>query len=142
MDNRDVKSLTPMEAAKIMKDDPRALLIDVRSSMEYLFVGHPKGSVHVAWIDEPDWKVNEHFVTEIRQLLLGGIVRNDEIHSAPILLICRSGKRSLEAGRQLIEDGMINVYNVEEGFEGELDENHQRSTSGGWRYHGLPWEQC
>lgn len=142
MDNRDVKSLTPMEAAKIMKDDPRALLIDVRSSMEYLFVGHPKGSVHVAWIDEPDWKVNKHFVTEIRQLLLGGIVRNDEIHSAPILLICRSGKRSLEAGRQLIEDGMINVYNVEEGFEGELDENHQRSTSGGWRYHGLPWEQC
>ena len=142
MDNRKVKSLTPDEAAKIMKDDPRALLIDVRSSMEYLFVGHPKGSVHMAWIDEPEWTVNEHFATEIRQLLLGGIVRNDEIHSAPILLICRSGKRSLEAGRQLIEDGMINVYNVEEGFEGELDENHQRSTSGGWRYHGLPWEQC
>ena len=137
-----VKSLTPQEAVKIMNDDPRALLIDVRSSMEYLFVGHPKGSVHVSWIDEPDWKVNEHFVTEIRQLLLGGIVRNDEIHSAPVLLICRSGKRSLEAGRQLIEDGMINVYNVEEGFEGELDENHQRSTTGGWRYHGLPWEQC
>ena len=89
MDNRKVKSLTPDEAAKIMKDDPRALLIDVRSSMEYLFVGHPKGSVHVAWIDEPEWKVNEHFATEIRQLLLGGIVRNDEIHSAPILLICR-----------------------------------------------------
>ena len=142
MDNSDVESLTPKEAAKIMKDDPRALLVDVRSSMEYLFVGHPKRAVHVAWIDVPELKVNEHFVTEIRQLLLGGIVRNDEIHSAPILLICRSGKRSLEAGRQLIEDGMINVYNVDEGFEGELDENHQRSTSGGWRFHGLPWEQC
>ena len=29
-----------------------------------------------------------------------------------------------------------------EGFEGELDENHHRSTLGGWRFRGLPWEQC
>ena len=142
MDSRDVKSLAPMEAAEILNDDPRALLIDVRSSMEYLFVGHPKGAVHVAWIDEPEWKVNEHFVTEIRQLLLGGVVRNDEIHSAPILLICRSGKRSLEAGNLLVKEGFEQVYNVKEGFEGELDDNHQRSMLAGWRFEGLPWEQC
>ena len=61
---------------------------------------------------------------------------------APVLLICRSGKRSLEAGKLLMNNGFTGVYNVAEGFEGELDEQHQRSTRGGWRYHGLPWEQC
>jgi rhodanese-related sulfurtransferase len=63
-------------------------------------------------------------------------------HDAPVVLICRSGKRSLEAGNLLISKGFKEVYNVSEGFEGELDEQHHRSTNGGWRFHGLPWEQC
>lgn len=144
MDTGDVviKSLTPKEAAKVLADDPRALLVDIRSSMEFLFVGHPVGAVHVPWIDEPDWNVNEHFTIDIRKLLLGGVIENDDMHSAPIILICRSGVRSLDAGRKLIEDGMTNVYHVDSGFEGDLDSNHKRSTQNGWRYDGLPWEQC
>lgn len=142
MSNRELKNISPQEAWKLMNDDPRALLVDIRSSMEYLFVGHPKGAVHVAWIDEPEWKVNPEFTIEIRKLILGGVVHSGEISSAPVMLICRSGKRSVEAGNQLIADGMTNVYNVTQGFEGDLDENHHRSTQGGWRYEGLPWEQC
>ena len=94
------------------------------------------------YIDEPDWKINPHFATEVRKLLLGGAIEHGEIHSAPVLLICRSGKRSVEAGELLLREGFMNVYNVDEGFEGELDEKHHRSTLGGWRFHGLPWEQC
>jgi len=138
----DVKPLTPVEAAELLKNDPRALLVDVRSSMEFLFVGHPVGAVHVAWIDEPDWKVNEQFTTDIRKLILGGVIDMEEINSAPIILICRSGVRSLDAGRKLIKDGMHNIYHVESGFEGELDDSHRRSTLNGWRHDGLPWEQC
>jgi len=62
--------------------------------------------------------------------------------AAPVVLICRSGVRSLEAGKALIEAGVKDVYNVAEGFEGQMDEKHHRSSLGGWRYHGLPWEQC
>ena len=68
-------------------------------------------------------------------------VEGDE-GSAPVILICRSGKRSKEAGQALIDAGISNIYHIDEGFEGELDENHHRSTSGGWRYHKLPWQQC
>ena len=57
-----------------MSEDARALLVDIRSSMEFLFVGHPRGAVHVPWIDEPDWDINPHFLPEIRKLLLGGAV--------------------------------------------------------------------
>jgi rhodanese-related sulfurtransferase len=110
--------------------------------MEFLFVGHPKGAVHVAWIDEPDWDINPHFVPEIRKLLLGGAVCDANEGCAPVILICRSGKRSHEAGKVLIEDGLKNVFHIDEGFEGELDDNHQRGNVGGWRYHQLPWEQC
>ena len=63
----EVKTLDPNQAWKLLQEQARAVLIDVRSSMEYLFVGHPRGSVHVAWIDEPDWVVNPHFVTDVRK---------------------------------------------------------------------------
>lgn len=126
----------------MMQDDPRAILVDVRSSMEYLFVGHPVGAINIPWIDEPDWVINPDFVREIRKLILGGKIEDGSIHSAPVLLICRSGNRSAEAGALLIEDGFENVFNIGHGFEGELDEQHHRSTMGGWRYDALPWEQC
>ena len=137
-----VQTLTPVEAWEMLEANQRVVMIDVRSSMEYLFVGHPRGSVHVPWIDAPSWTVNADFITEVRKVMLGGIGIGEHGDDAPVVLICRSGKRSLEAGKLLIENGFTTVYNVEEGFEGELDGEHHRSTVGGWRFHGLPWEQC
>lgn len=135
-------ALSPQQAWEMIQEDPKALLVDIRSSMEYLFVGHPRGAVHVPWIDEPDWTVNPNFATEIRKLLLGGAVCSAENPCAPVILICRSGKRSLEAGKTLLAAGMRRVYHVDEGFEGDLDAHHHRSSLGGWRFRGLPWEQC
>ncbi len=138
----EVQALTPVEAWKMLEANQRVVMIDVRSSMEYLFVGHPRGSVHVPWIDAPSWTVNPDFITEVRKVMLGGIGIGEHGDDAPVVLICRSGKRSLEAGKLLINNGFTTVYNIEEGFEGELDGEHHRSTVGGWRFHGLPWEQC
>ncbi len=140
--DREPSAVSPREAAEILVDNPRAILVDVRSSMEFLFVGHPVGAIHVPWIDEPDWDINPNFVTEVRKLLLGGVSAGASDGKALVILICRSGKRSREAGKRLLEQGIENVCHIDEGFEGELDENHQRSSVGGWRFHGLPWEQC
>jgi rhodanese-related sulfurtransferase len=142
MSNSEPIGLTPQQALKLMQDDPRSVLVDIRSSMEFLFVGHPKGAVHVPWIDEPDWIINPDFVTDIRKLLLGGAVCTVDDGCAPVILICRSGKRSLEAGKLLLESDFNRVFHVDEGFEGDLDEDHHRSSFNGWRFHGLPWEQC
>ena len=138
----EVKVFSPLQAFRFVEKNQRAVLIDVRSSMEFLFVGHPVGSVHVPWIDEPEWIVNPDFVTEVRKVMLGGIGVDEHDSDDPVVLICRSGKRSLEAGKLLLNNGFEDVYNIDEGFEGELDENHHRSTVGGWRFRGLPWEQC
>jgi rhodanese-related sulfurtransferase len=142
MNQKELHDISPKSAAQLLHDDPRAILVDIRSSMEYLFVGHPVGAVHLPWIDEPDWEINPHFVAEVRKLMLGGAVCDVEDGCAPIVLICRSGKRSLEAGKVLLAAGLSNIFHIDEGFEGELNDAHQRSSIGGWRFHGLPWEQC
>ena len=37
--------------------------------------------------------------------------------------------------------GFGDIYHVQDGFEGPLDEKHHRGTISGWRHEGLPWEQ-
>lgn len=138
-------SITPKEAWQMLQDNPKAVLVDIRSEMEYLFIGHPKGAINIPWIDEPDWKINPRFAAMIRKVMLGGIVYHPEdshIESVPVLLICRSGRRSVEAGHLLIKEEFTSVYNVLHGFEGPLNNEHHRSTISGWRFDGLPWEQC
>ncbi len=128
--------LEPKAAQAFLREHADALLIDCRSEMEYLFVGHPVGALHVAWNDGPDWEVNPHFVGQVKKL--AGTNHN----TRPIVLICRSGNRSLEAGEALERAGFTRVCNVLHGFEGELDDKHHRGTVAGWRRDGLPWEQC
>ncbi|MGL1834661.1 rhodanese-like domain-containing protein [Rhodocyclaceae bacterium SMB388] len=130
-----MKHLTPKEAHAFLQSNPEALLIDVRSEIEFLFVGHPVGAIHVSWNDGPDWDVNPHFVGEVRKMAGHGGER-------PLVLICRSGNRSESAGEALLDAGFKNVFNVLHGFEGELDDKHHRNSVSGWRFDGLPWEQC
>ena len=133
------KVIKPKAAWDMLTNNPSAVLIDVRSDMEYLMVGHPKGAFQVSWIDEPDWEVNPHFAAEVRKVMLGRTANHE--HHAPVLLICRSENRSSDAAELLVKDGFKDIYVVEGGFEGPLDEEHHRSTLAGWRHDNLPWEQ-
>lgn len=127
-----MKHLSPAEAHAFLQANPQAVLVDCRSEMEYYFVGHPVGAQHVAWNDGPDWEINPHFVGQVKKVTSA---------TRPVLLICRSGHRSVDAGLALEKAGFSEVYNVLEGFEGPLDEKHHRGTKSGWRKDGLPWEQ-
>jgi len=128
-----MKHLEPKETHEFLRKNPNAVFVDCRSEMEYLFVGHPAGSLSIPWNDGPDWEVNPHFVAHVK--VAASVDR-------PIVLICRSGNRSLDAGAALEKAGFTQVYNVLHGFEGELDSTHHRNSVTGWRFEGLPWEQC
>ena len=54
----------------------------------------------------------------------------------------RARSHAQDAGAALEEAGFTQVYNVLHGFEGDLDEHHRRNGLNGWRFEGLPWEQC
>ena len=70
-----------------------------------------------------------------------GQVKKVASMNRPVVLICRSGHRSLDAGIALEKAGFSDVYNVQDGFEGPIDDDHHRGTISGWRKDGLPWEQ-
>ncbi len=128
-----MKHVTPTEAFEIQQRKRDALLVDCRTEMEFFYVGHPVGAVNIEWHTTPNFEVNPTFADDV--------LREAGSKERPILLICRSGKRTLDAGAALEAEGFKDVTNVLEGFEGELDENFHRGTLGGWRKAGLPWEQ-
>jgi rhodanese-related sulfurtransferase len=110
-----------------------ALLVDVRSGEERKFVGHVPQSLHVAWASGTSLTRNPRFVREL-EAKTGG-------KDAVVLLLCRSGKRSALAAEAAAKAGFTHVFNVFEGFEGELDARQHRGSSDGWRAQGLPWIQ-
>lgn len=126
-------------AGKVSPDDAwklfvngQAHLVDVRAAEERKFVGHVPNTLHVAWQIGPALVKNPRFLRELESKLS---------KDAVILLLCRSGKRSAAAAEAATKAGFKHVFNVREGFEGDLDENQQRGSSGGWRQRGLPWIQ-
>lgn len=109
-----------------------ARIVDVRTAEELKFVGHVEGSLHVAWQSGPKMERNPKFVEE-----LAALVGKDE----PVLLLCRSGKRSVAAATAARQAGFTQVFNILEGFEGDLNGSSQRGGKNGWRQRGLPWAQ-
>lgn len=109
-----------------------ATLVDVRSGEERKFVGHVPGSVHVPWASGTSLTRNPRFTRELEAK-----VKKDAV----VLLLCRSGKRSALAAEAAAKAGFTQVFNVLEGFEGELDARQQRGHGDGWRFHDLPWVQ-
>jgi rhodanese-related sulfurtransferase len=130
-----MEHLEPKQAYSFLRENPDAIFIDCRSEMEYMFVGHPVGAMMVPWYDGPDWDLNPHFVGQVKK------IAGQNFGERPVVLICRSGNRTLEAGDALERAGFRHVINVLYGFEGPLDERHHRNTRSGWRVDGLPWEQ-
>jgi rhodanese-related sulfurtransferase len=110
----------------------QAVLVDVRSAEERKFVGFVPNAVHVAWATGTSLTRNPRFVRELEAK-----VGKDAL----VLLLCRSGKRSRLAAEAAKKAGFARVYNVLEGFEGDLDNLQQRGKSKGWRFHALPWVQ-
>lgn len=133
--------VTPKEAAEALQQNTSAVLVDVRSQMEFLMIGHPVGAINVAWIDEPNWDINPNFVTEVRRILLGR-VSGREAGNVPIVLLCRSDNRSRDAAKALYDAGLRDIFVIKDGFEGPLNDQHQRGSLAGWRFENLPWEQC
>ena len=129
-----MKHLLPRQAWEWLQASPNALLIDVRMEIESMYVGRPPGAVHVAWYEYPD------FTPHVPQFCAQVLAEAGD-KTRPLVLMCRSGQRTLDAGQALEADGFTDVSHVVHGFEGDLDARFQRSSINGWRHEGLPWEQ-
>jgi rhodanese-related sulfurtransferase len=108
-----------------------AVLVDVRSDAEREWVGFVPGAVGLAWKQWPGMAMNPAFDAGVQALAPSG---------KKVVLLCRSGVRSIAAARRACELG-LQAYNILEGFEGDADEQGHRGRKGGWRLRGLPWRQ-
>ena len=132
------RNLLPKMAVERLQDNPQALFVDVRSKAEYKYVGFPKNSILIPWIDDPDWEPSPEMFSDLVMQELDG---RENILNTEIILICRSGFRSNEALKCLENKGFTQVSHVASGFEGDLDENDHRGNLNGWRHDGMPWSQ-
>ena len=109
-----------------------ARIVDVRTQPEWEFVGRVPDAPLVEWRRYGEAGPNTDFVAELSR----HAAREDAI-----LFLCRSGVRSHHAAEVAARAGFARVFNVLEGFEGDLDNERRRGKLGGWRAAGLPWEQ-
>jgi len=134
--------ITPLEAWKLLSDNPRAVLVDVRTDAEWRFVGVPdlaslgRDVVYIEW-NKTDGARNERFLAELKDQVPPGDAGSEE---RPVVFLCRSGNRSIGAAEVATKAGIGPSYNVLDGFEGQLGPNGHRGDTG-WRAIGLPWKQ-
>jgi rhodanese-related sulfurtransferase len=128
----------PTDAYAALQADADAVLVDVRTSAEWSYVGLPdlsqigKRVIPLEWQRFPDGARNMSFVEQLREAGVG--------EGSPIYFLCRSGVRSAAAAELATAAGLGPAYNVSDGFEGPLDRDGHRTVSG-WKIAGLPWRQ-
>ena len=138
-DSRYAGDIDVNTAHDMLRADPKAVLVDVRTEPEWEYVGRPDLSgigrepVLIPWKHWPEMKQRATFADDVRAAGIG--------QDQPILLLCRSGQRSRDAAIVLTEAGFATCFNIADGFEGPKDPEGHRNTVAGWRAAGLPWVQ-
>jgi sulfur dioxygenase len=108
-----------------------AHLVDIRSNAERAWVGFIPDVPGIEFKIWPSMAINPEFDAQLKAAVPAG---------AKVLLLCRSGLRSVPAAQRAQALG-YEAYNILEGFEGDPDGDAHRGNVGGWRKLGLPWRQ-
>ncbi|MGQ7793238.1 rhodanese-like domain-containing protein [Faunimonas sp. B44] len=135
--------VSPEETWRAFEQDRKAVLVDVRTTAEWAFVGVPDLSavgrepLRVEWQSFPGGTPNAQFVGQLESALSALAANRD----TPIYFLCRSGGRSASAAVAMTRAGYARCFNVAGGFEGGRDGSGHRGTVEGWKASGLPWVQ-
>lgn len=108
--------VSPRDALTLAQSS-KALLVDVRTPMEWTETGIPAGAATASW-GQPN------FLQDVLKVAQGD-------RHAPLVLICRTGNRSGRALALLRDNGFTHVSHVAEGMLGS-------AAGPGWLARGLP----
>ena len=131
-------NVSPTTAYEALKASD-AILVDVRTRPEWMFVGIPdlsglgKEAALIEWQEFPQMNINQNFISVLQN------VASDK--SAPTLFLCRSGVRSAAAAQAATAAGYELALNIANGFEGDPDAMGHRGKSSGWKAEQMPWVQ-
>lgn len=138
--------VTSAEAYTMWLTSPEAItILDVRTPEEYIYIGHATMAYNVpiaiqsytwnAKTNEFDMKMQSDFVTQVQTIAQP---------TDTILVTCRSGSRSAMAVNQLAAAGYLYVFNITDGFEGDMVKDeaslyYEKRMVNGWKNSGVPW---
>ena len=122
-----IKQILSKEVGDYVKDNPKSVLLDVRTEEEWNIDGKPDGEkillkTHFLTIQFADKTFNQNFIEDFKKL---NIEKNYEI-----LTMCMGGVRSQATAELLTKEG-YNCVNISDGFLGN-------SKNPGWKKSGLP----
>ena len=122
-----IKQLESKEVKDYIKNNPKSVLLDVRTEEEWDVDGKPDGEkmglkTHFLTIQFADTTFNESFIEEFKKL---NIQKDTEI-----LTMCMGGVRSQTAAELLTKEN-YKCINISDGFLGN-------PVSVGWKNSGLP----
>lgn len=132
--------VSPTDAWTALSQNENSQLIDVRTQAEWAFSGVPsldsisKTLKTISWKFYPQFSVNPDFVAQLEAALPD--------KSTPLYFLCKTGGRSTDAAIAATAAGYTQCYNIEGGFEGDINANHQRGQVNGWKATKLPWQQA
>ena len=123
-----IKQIPSKEIKDYMKNNPKSVLLDVRTKEEWDQIGKPDGDkiglkTYFLSSQFEGRIINENFVEEFKNLKIS--------KDYQILIMCGSGNRSQRAAELLNKEG-YNCSNVSDGFRG----NGQEKI--GWKNNQLP----
>lgn len=134
-----ILDISPQACYAQLEADQNAKIIDVRTKEELHFVGIPVFSYnknnfhHIELLRLPDMSLNTDFSRMLQEAV--------KDFTCKLFFLCRSGHRSERAAMIAKDIGFTDVYNISNGFEGDLDITNQRGKLNGWKAKGLPWKQ-
>ena len=143
MDSNEIKQISSNEAFEEINSNVGALLIDVRSELEWKKIGIPDlGDLNERLVllelqSMPSMEINQNFLAELEETLSNRNVKN-------VMFMCKAGVRSQAAAVKSISvllnaNKSIKICNVSDGFEGKGFSIFGGKTSG-WKNSGLPWK--
>lgn len=116
-----IKEIYPWDLEEMLENNPELLLVDIREPKEFEF-GHIKNALHVPrGILEAacDW----NYTDTIPHLV--------EARKEPVVVICRSGNRSVLAAHTMKQMGYEDVYSLKTGVKGWNDSDGALFNSDG-----------
>ena len=123
-----IKQIPSDKIKDFVKENPKSVLLDVRTKEEWDQIGKPDGDkigIKTFFLSSQFQGriINENFVKEFEDLKID--------KSSKILVMCGSGNRSQRAAELLTEKG-FKCLNVSDGFRGDGGEKI------GWKNNQLP----
>ena len=116
-----IKQIKSSEIKKFIKNNPKTVLLDVRTEEEWNTVGKP---------DTKELGIKSYFITISQDPIFVDSVKQNIDIKEKILVMCAAGGRSIIAANLLEKEG-YDTLNVSDGFSGNGQEP-------GWKNLGLP----